>query len=755
VLIVSVIVIGGVGIGLVRGLRPGGSTVPPGPTAAAPDTGSDPEAAFFANGDRRRRPEFLAVARRLYEEDDEFFRRGRAEELRQRRDRADRGLNDTLMAGYYLVLQLLRDGQTQEAVKEVDQLFQILQTAPPNLAQDPQFQRLRGLAYLRLAEVENCITRHNAECCLFPLEGGGVHVRKSPAVWARTAYESYLALRPDDLAVRWLLNIANMAVGDYPEGVPEPHRIPPAAFESEADVGRFRDVAGRLGLDTFNLCGGCIVDDFDGDGRLDIVTSTLDPEGPLAYYRNGGDGSFEDRSTASHLDDQLGGLNIVGGDYDGDGDPDILVLRGAWLFDAGRIRNSLLRNNGDGTFTDVTSEAGLADPACPTQAATWGDFDNDGDLDLYVGNESRSDRTVFTAEEAAGGDFPSQLFRNEGDGTFTDVARSAGVANDRYAKGVTAGDFDNDGDLDLYVSNQGWNRLYRNEGDGTFTDVALSAGVIEPAGRSFATWFFDYDNDGWLDLFVAAYDAKVADVAAHYLGLPNSATSPRLYHNDGDGTFTDVTRQVGLDRPVLPMGANFGDLDNDGFLDIYLTTGEPSFESIMPNVMLRNDGGNRFQDVSRSGGLGHLQKGHGVAFADLDDDGDQDIYHQLGGFYPGDAFHNALFLNPGHGHRSLTVRLVGSTSHRTGYGVRLRVVVETPRGRREIHRAAGSVSSFGGSPARQEIGLGDATAVSRLEVFWPASGLRQEFTDVPLDSIVEVREGQDALVTINLPALEL
>jgi hypothetical protein len=320
---------------------------------------------------------------------------------------------------------------------------------------------------------------------------------------------------------------------------------------------------------------------------------------------------------------------------------------------------------------------------------------------------------------------------------------------------VTAGDYDNDGDLDLYVSNVGRNRLYRNNGDGTFTDVAVYAGVIEPARRSFATWFFDYDNDGWLDLFVAAYEAKVADVAASYMGLPHAGTPPRLYHNNGDGTFTDVTRRLELDRPFLPMGANFGDLDNDGFLDIYLTTGEPSFESIMPNVMLRNDAAAGFQDVSTAGGFGHLQKGHGVAFADLDDDGDQDIYHQLGGFYPGDAFRNALFLNPGHDHHHLTVRLVGASSPRRGSGARLRVVVDTPRGRREVHRAPGSVSSFGGSPARQEIGLGDATAVERLEVLWPVSGLRQVFEDVPLDGFVEVREGQDDLVRINLPALDL
>ena len=197
------------------------------------------------------------------------------------------------------------------------------------------------------------------------------------------------------------------------------------------------------GPEVLDLCGGAIVEDFDGDGLLDIVSSTFDIEGPLKYFRNQGDGTFEDRAAVSRLDDQLGGLNCVAADYDNDGDVDILVLRGAWLLHDGRIRNSLLRNEGDGTFFDVTSAAGLAGPAAPTQAAVWGDFDLDGDLDLYVGNETFGRGSSF--------DNPSQLFENLGDGTFRDIAPKAGVTNDIFSKGVTAGDDDNDGDPDLYV----------------------------------------------------------------------------------------------------------------------------------------------------------------------------------------------------------------------------------------------------------------------------------------------------------------
>ena len=632
---------------------------------------------------------------------------------------------------------LLRLGRVTEAIEQLKlahSIFRRLDFLTPQMLNT--LHQKRALAYLRQAEVSNCIKRHNRDCCIFPLRRGGVHVERLPAVEARACLLEALAAKPDSFDALWLLNIASMAAGENPASIPPQFRISPEAFESDLDIERFVDVAPSLGVNTFNLCGGAIVEDFDNDGLLDIVTSTYDPRGPLAFYHNGGDGSFEDRSQQSRLSRQLGGLNCIGGDYDGDGDIDILVLRGAWLHEDGKIRNSLLRNNGDGTFTDVTRAAGLAEPACPTQAAAWGDFDNDGDLDLYVANESPVEF------EGAGADYPAQLFRNNANGTFTDVAAAAGVANDRFAKGVAAGDFDNDGDLDLYVSNVGPNRLYRNNADGTFTDVAATAGVVQPTGRSFASWFFDYDNDGWLDLFVAAYETSIGDIAADYLGQTHDGVPPRLYHNNRDGTFSDVAQQAGLAHPYLPMGANFGDIDYDGYLDIYLATGDPGYESLTPNVMLRNDAGRRFQDVTTAGGLGHLQKGHGVAFGDLDNDGDLDLYHQLGGFFPGDRFHNALFENPGNGNRFVVVKLVGQGANASAIGARIRVTVETPHGVNTIHRAVGSVSSFGGSPLRQEIGLGSALRIEQIDIDWPRQKLTQTVAAVPLDAMIEIVEGQ-------------
>jgi hypothetical protein len=680
------------------------------------------------------RAEFLEVARRLREGHNEFFGHAQVTDLEAKLARAADDRAERVRLHGLLAMEHLRLGQIDRATDAIEAAFRGVHADPALAPLLTGLHRIRGLTNLRQAEVENCIARHNAECCIFPLRGGGVHSRPEPARRAMQSFRFLADHRPDDLKARWLLNLVCMALGEYPDGVPEPLRIPPAAFQSDLDLGRFIDVAPRLGVDALNLCGGCIADDFDRDGWVDVFTTTSDPQEHAILYRNLGDGRFEDRSAAAGLEEQLGGLNCVAADYDNDGDLDVLILRGAWLHEEGRIRNSLLRNDGT-RFTDVTHGAGLAAPPAPTQAAAWGDFDNDGHLDLYVGNESRRDR----GDPAC--DFPGQLFHNRGDGTFAEVAAAAGVTNDRYCKGVAAGDIDNDGDLDLYLSNIGPNRLYRNDGRGAFVDVSVAAGVIEPVGRSFACWFFDWNNDGWLDLFVAAYDASVHDVAADAMGLPHRATSPRLYRNNQDGTFSDVAHQVGLHHAWLPMGANFGDIDHDGWLDVYLATGDPDFQTLMPNIMLRNDRGRRFQDVTTSSGLGHLQKGHGVAFADFDHDGDQDIYNQLGGFYPGDRFSNALFANPGGGGRFLIVLLEGTRCNRSAIGTRLRVRVETPFGPRDIHRAVGAVSSFGGSPLRQEIGLGDATGVDELEVAWPG-GARQVFRGLACDGAILVREGE-------------
>jgi hypothetical protein len=334
------------------------------------------------------------------------------------------------------------------------------------------------------------------------------------------------------------------------------------------------------------------------------------------------------------------------------------------------------------------------------------------------------------------------LYRNNGDGTFTNIANPMGVADSGFVKGAAWGDIDNDGYPELYVSRLGSpNALWKNERGRRFRNVTEAAGVGEPL-HSFATWFWDYDNDGWLDLFVAPFrTAMLGDIAAVHLGLPHGAELPRLYRNKRDGTFEDVTAAVRLNRTVLVMGANFGDLDNDGFLDCYLGTGEPDLRALLPNRMFRNAGGRVFQDVTTAGGFGHLQKGHAVSFGDVDNDGDQDIYQVMGGAYEGDSFRNVLYRNPGHGNDWVTMRLEGMKSNRAAIGARIKAVVNRPGGVGEIHGLVSAGGSFGASSLQAELGLGKISTIQRIEVEWP-SGLRQAFEGIAKNRRYIVREGQ-------------
>jgi hypothetical protein len=189
------------------------------------------------------------------------------------------------------------------------------------------------------------------------------------------------------------------------------------------------------------------------------------------------------------------------------------------------------------------------------------------------------------------------------------------------------------------------------------------------------------------------------------------------------------------------MGANFGDLDNDGFQDMYFGTGDPDYSSLWPNIMLRNDSGQRFQDVTASGGFGHLQKGHGIAFGDLDNDGDQDLFVQMGGMFWDDAFFDVVFENPGHGNHWVTVKVIGKRSNKFGIGARIKVKTLETSKERDIYTYVGSTGTFGASSLQQEIGLGQAERIISLEVLWPTSGIKQIFTNVPLDRFLEIEEG--------------
>jgi hypothetical protein len=590
---------------------------------------------------------------------------------------------------------------------------------------------LRGVAALRRGEIENCVACLGPSSCILPIAPEAVHQRTDGSREAIRWFTAYLQERPEDLGVRWLLNIAYMTLGEYPDGVPAGYLIPPEVTRSRRQTVRFENVAPRVGLDSRgpNMLGGSAFDDFNGDGRPDILVLSGDWDLGGSLFVNRGNGRFEDRGAAAGLADQRMSVNLVHADYDNDGDLDVLALRGGW---ESPYRLSLLRNRGDGVFDDVTVAAGLGEPIA-TQSAAWGDYDNDGLLDLYVAGEYH-DRNATAWNYG-------RLYHNRGDGRFENVAATAGVLNAGWAKGIAWGDYDDDGHLDLYVSNMnGPNRLYRNRGDGTFADVAKELGVTEPHG-SFSCWFWDYDNDGRLDLFVSGFFATLQDIVADMMGRPAKGERPRLYRNLGPAGFQDVTAAVGLDRVTLPMGSNFADIDNDGFLDLFLATGRPPYSVLIPDLMFQNLEGRRFEDVTIASGTGHLQKGHGVSFADWDGDGDLDFFVEVGGQTPGDKAHNVLFQNPGNDHHWIQLKLVGTKSNRAAIGARVRVEVEEPDGStRRIYRVIGSGSSFGGNSLVATIGLRKARSVQSVTVAWPASKRQQTLKDLPMDRVHSIIE---------------
>jgi tetratricopeptide (TPR) repeat protein len=627
---------------------------------------------------------------------------------------------DAIQMRYALANVYAYQGEMDKSIEQWETAYQLASTQMQ--AAMPELEEVLGIAYLHKSEMDNDVYRHPKEQCIFPPRASARYAKPAASEKAIEYLLKYLQRKPDALDVKWLLNLAYMTLGKYPDGVPQQYRIAPSTFDSAEDIGRFVDVAPEAGINLYSMSGGLIVDDFEQNGRFDVVTSDYGQCAPMHFFHNNGDGTFADRTAQAGLSDQLGGLNMIQTDYNNDGCMDILVLRGAWEFPQ---RKSLLRNNCNGTFTDVTAASGLAEPATDTQTAVWADIDNDGYLDLFVGNENK----------------PSQLFRNKGDGTFEDISHAAGIDRVAFTKGVVAADYDNDGYVDFYVSNlNGDNFLYHNNHDKTFTEVAQQAGVQKP-WQSFAAWFFDYDNDGLPDLFVTSYYVSVEESLRSYLGLSPNAETLKLYKNLGNGTFRDVTAEVGLDRVWMPMGGNFGDIDNDGFLDMYLGTGNPSYASLLPNVLLHNKEGKFFTDVTASSGTGELHKGHAVAFADIDNDGDEDLLTEIGGAVPGDSHAFRLFENPGNGNDWISVHLVGVKSNRAAIGARIKVTVQNEgKSARSIYRTVSSGGSFGASPLTQHIGLGKSARMVDLEIWWPASNSRQHFANVAVKQFLEIKE---------------
>jgi tetratricopeptide (TPR) repeat protein len=496
----------------------------------------------------------------------------------------------------------------------------------------------------------------------------------------------------------------------------------------------FEDVAPQYRIDKRDGAGPSAWGDYDRDGDFDLFVTGADSYGAL--YRNDGT-VFTDVSREAGLFQVDSGFSATFIDYDNDGWPDLHIGRNGWN---GPMPNALYHNGGDGTFSDVTERAGLADSGSSFVCA-WSDVDRDGDIDLMVANG------------ITGGGDTNRLYRNNGDGTFSDDTERAGLAEPSGLKtvGLAFGDGDLDGWPDLFVSGFGTrNRYYRNRGDGTFEEIALEAGLAgDPRPTSgYVSFFVDYDNDLDLDILktnLAPWRHVLAGLAAPFGSYPAPQreemllTCPKLYRNNGDGTFAEVGEQAGLTDPIGIMGAGVADLDNDGWQDLYFGTGDPAIERMEPDRFLRNNGDGTFTDVTFAVGLGNTGKGHGVTFTDVDGDGDLEIYAPEGGFVHGDAWPNAFYLNgQDTGHHWLHLDLVGRKSNRDALDTMLIVHAGEMRLLREVHNGDGFGSS---SSPTVEFGLGEARSIDRLEVRW-SSGTVQTFDDVPVDRRIVLREGE-------------
>ena len=550
--------------------------------------------------------------------------------------------------------------------------------------------------------------------------------------------------------------------------------------------------------------GGIAAVDYDNNGLYDLFI----PDGVESkLFRNRGDGSFEDVTAAAGLSGLDGVSVAIFADYDNDGFKDLFVSR---TF----LPNQLFHNNGDGTFTDVTAGSGIGEDSCTTVAA-WADYDNDGFLDLYLGRYLDPRKDIPTTFYARNGE-PNQLYHNNGDGTFTNVTAHAGVGDRGLCLGVVWGDFNDDGYADLYVVNDfGRKTLYRNNRDGTFTDITVKSGTLA-YGAGMSASFVDYDNDGKFDFYVThirsdhAWFAEAPTVKRYMLkcftqgtwktdmplyfqimrqsglnlvcAFKQMASGNTLLKNNGDGTFEDATAEANANPPGWFWGASFADFDNDGWLDLYLANGwvyndrdteieleflnnvvtnqityktglyfdpqhfgRSSWHGWERNRYLHNNGDGTFRELGHAAGADLILNSRGVAVADFWNRGVMDIAVSAS-----TDRHALLRNNIGLKRNWLQVELVGTRSNRDAVGARVTLYAGGRLQSREVVLGDGYGSQ---NSARQHFGLLHDQVVDKLIVRWPTSGIVQTFVRIAVNQILEVTEGYDQPVTKSYSSL--
>ena len=477
----------------------------------------------------------------------------------------------------------------------------------------------------------------------------------------------------------------------------------------------FTDLAGLAGVNDVSFGRGAAMADLDGDGLLDLVA--INAGMPNHYYRQTSPGNFVETSVAWGLvpDTREHWAGLVA-DFDNDGDDDVYIATGGFT----KVEeNQLLRNDlaTTGQLTDVSSQSVAGNIASQNFGATTQDFDNDGDLDIFLTTTKQSDSCV--------------VLSNNGNNGFQNVTTAVGIFQTGLLLHCSSGDFDNDGWADVAVGNLlGKNLLYRNKGDGSFKDLAELMGVAS-SKDNFGLILEDFDNDGFLDLFVPKYNNVFP---------PTKPTE--LYLNDKVGAFVNVTAGTSLTAQT-DMGHNTGDLDGDGYPDIYIGTGNPDFKSpdLMYLVTPNGSGGIATSDISATSGIlvGGDTRCHGMAFGDYDADGFVDIFVNNGGpsSKPQSLEPHYLLHAADNGSRWAAFELTGVRTNRSAIGAH---VIATTSAGREVHRWRRAGHGFGNTNSPiQHVGIGTDTQIQRVVVRWP-SGIEQTLLDPALFQVHQVIE---------------